>query len=374
MLKPGQKNSYQKFLEKKRKFAKKVKQGKIFKDTDRDGLCDYEEKYIYGTDCKNPDTDHDGMNDGDEVKRGRNPLGPGRLKDLFIPHAGNNYHPHALHPKRLLFHAASVIAIKLVVVVFVLFYPLSAFLSPDLALAQAKKIIELTNNLRQAISLPALAENQQLAQAAWQKVEDMALNQYFAHVSPSGVSLRNWLEKIGYKYSMAGENLAVGFSKAEDVVAAWEKSPTHYDNIIDKNFKVLDIGCGTGVLGIGAAKLFNADVAMSDINKRAVMLAKMNCKLNNVKCEVFQGNLYEKIKQNDFDVVLSNPPQTAGKEICFQLIEQSKKYLKNKGSLQLVARHNKGGKTLSKKMEEVYGNVKIAAKKAGYWVYVSVKE
>ena len=144
--------------------------------------------------------------------------------------------------------------------------------------------------------------------------------------------------------------------------------------IVNKNSKVLDVGCGIGILGIAAAKLFNADVAMSDINKRAVMLAKMNCKLNNVKCEVFQGNLYEKIKQNDFDVVLSNPPQTAGKEICFQLIEQSKKYLKNKGSLQLVARHNKGGKTLSKKMEEVYGNVKIAAKKAGYWVYVSVKE
>jgi len=144
--------------------------------------------------------------------------------------------------------------------------------------------------------------------------------------------------------------------------------------IIDKNNKVLDIGCGTGILGIVAAKLFNADVAMSDINKRAVMLAKMNCKLNNVETEIYQGNLYEKIKQNDFDVILSNPPQTAGKEICFQLIEQSKNHLKNGGNLQLVARHNKGGKTLSRKMEEVFGNVKVIAKKAGYWAYMSVKE
>jgi 16S rRNA (guanine1207-N2)-methyltransferase len=144
--------------------------------------------------------------------------------------------------------------------------------------------------------------------------------------------------------------------------------------LISKNGKVLDIGCGVGILGIVAVKLFNADVAMSDVNKRAVMLAKMNAKLNNVKAKIYQGNLYEPIKDKDFDVIISNPPQTAGKEICFQLIEQSKKYLNNLGTFQLVVRHNKGGKTLSKKMEEVYGNVKIAAKKAGYWVYMSVKE
>lgn len=143
---------------------------------------------------------------------------------------------------------------------------------------------------------------------------------------------------------------------------------------VKKNSKILDIGCGIGILGITAAKLFNANVVMSDINKRAVMLAEKNCILNNVECEVCQGNLYEKIKQNDFDVVLSNPPQTAGKEICFKLIEQSEKYLKSGGNLQLVARHNKGGKTLSKKMQEVFGNVKVIGKKAGYWVYGSVKE
>ena len=143
--------------------------------------------------------------------------------------------------------------------------------------------------------------------------------------------------------------------------------------IIDKNEKVLDIGCGIGILGIAAAKLFDADVVMSDINKRAVMLAKKNIVLNKVKAEIFHGNLYEKIKDNDFNVILSNPPQTAGKEICFKLIEESKIHLKNGGSLQLVARHNKGGKTLSKKMEEVFGNIKVIAKKSGYWVYLSEK-
>ena len=59
--------------------------------------------------------------------------------------------------------------------------------------------------------------------------------------------------------------------------------------IIKKNTKVLDIGCGIGILGIVAAKLFNANVVMSDINERAVMLAKKNDELNNATAEIYQG-------------------------------------------------------------------------------------
>ncbi|MFH1232533.1 MAG: CAP domain-containing protein [Patescibacteria group bacterium] len=246
MFKFDKKNGYQEFLKKKYKFAKKIKQGKKFKDTDNDGLSDYEEKNIYHTDYKNPDTDNDGVKDGDEVKMGRNPLGLGSLKDLFIPHKGNNYLPEVLKPKRLLFHAISLVAIKTVMVVFVLFYPLSAWLSPDLALAQAKKIIELTNNLRQAISLPVLLESQKLNQSAWQKVEDMAINQYFAHISPTGIGLKWLLKKVDYKYSLAGENLAIGFSKPEDVVLAWKNSPVHYNNIIDKDFHEIGVALADG--------------------------------------------------------------------------------------------------------------------------------
>lgn len=144
--------------------------------------------------------------------------------------------------------------------------------------------------------------------------------------------------------------------------------------VIKNNSKVLDIGCGIGVLGIAAAKLFNSEVVMTDINKRAVMLAVKNLKSNNVEAEVYQGNLYGEVKDNDFDVILSNPPQTAGKEVCFRLIEEAKNHLKNGGNLQIVARHNKGGKTLSKKIKEFFGNVRVVAKKSGYWVYLSVKE
>jgi 16S rRNA (guanine1207-N2)-methyltransferase len=141
--------------------------------------------------------------------------------------------------------------------------------------------------------------------------------------------------------------------------------------LIKNNWKVLDLGCGYGVVGLA---LLNANktlqLTFSDINERAVQITKMNLKLNNLKGEVIQSDGFENIK-NKFDTILLNPPQTAGKELCFKLIIDSKKYLEENGTLQIVARHNKGGKSLSEKMNETFGNVKTIAKISGFHIYVS---
>ena len=217
------------------------------RDLDNDGLTDWEEIHIYGTDPHDSDTDGDGMDDGEEVFLGRNPNGPGRLKDFFIPHKGNNYHPHSLRPKRIIFHLASAAAIKTIVVVFIMLFPLSAWLSPDMLAAQSKKIISLTNDLRKEKSIPILTENTLLNQAAYNKTQDMLIEQYFAHIGPDNKDLKSWLGAVGYKHSIAGENLALGFASAEDVMKAWENSPTHYSNLIDDNFKDIGVAMSDGV-------------------------------------------------------------------------------------------------------------------------------
>ena len=51
------------------------------KDTDNDGLSDYEEKIIYNTDFKKQDTDGDGYFDGDEVRDGFDPNDNGELNN-----------------------------------------------------------------------------------------------------------------------------------------------------------------------------------------------------------------------------------------------------------------------------------------------------
>jgi len=55
------------------------------------------------------------------------------------------------------------------------------------------------------------------------------------------------------------------------------------------------------------------------------------------------------------------------------MIEQGKEHLKTNGSFWLVARHQKGGKMLEKKMEEVYGNVETVERQSGFRVYKSIK-
>jgi len=140
--------------------------------------------------------------------------------------------------------------------------------------------------------------------------------------------------------------------------------------LIKDNSSVLDFGCGYGVIGIVVATEFpKAKVTMSDVNKRAILLAKENSEhLDNVK--VFKSDLFKNI-EDKFDTILLNPPYVAGRNICFKMVEESKKHLKKKGSLQLVFRHQKGGKAIMKKMKEIFGNVEVIAKKSGYRVYVS---
>jgi len=141
--------------------------------------------------------------------------------------------------------------------------------------------------------------------------------------------------------------------------------------IIKENFKILDLGCGYGVIGIVLKKIFpKTEVVMSDINERTIALSRINAKLNNVEVEVIKSNIYDKIT-GKFDTIIVNPPQKAGKEICFAMIEKSKTYLKDKGLLQVVALHNKGGRTFEKKMKETFGNAREIAKKSGFMVYVS---
>ncbi|HRH21652.1 MAG TPA: CAP domain-containing protein [bacterium] len=218
------------------------------RDTDGDGICD-EVEVMIGTDPAKADTDNDGMSDGEEIRAGRNPLGPGDFRDFqdfFLPHEGNDYRPQALHPKRLLFYVTSAVAVKVLLVAFVVGLPMTAWLSPDMMREQSEKIVKLTNSVRSDLGLMPLVENQNLAMAAYDKAQDMLLSQYFAHTGPDGRSVRDWLAKVNYTYEVAGENLAMGFAEPREVVDAWVKSPTHYANLIDPEYSEIGVGMTSG--------------------------------------------------------------------------------------------------------------------------------
>jgi 16S rRNA (guanine1207-N2)-methyltransferase len=137
---------------------------------------------------------------------------------------------------------------------------------------------------------------------------------------------------------------------------------------------ILDLGCGWGPIGISAAAANPQNrVVMTDVNKRAIWLAVQNVKLNRVKADVRWGDLYEPVADMEFQTIITNPPISAGRGLILRLINGAILHLAHGGTLQLVARTNKGAKSISRIMEREFSNVEEIAKKSGYRVFLSRK-
>ena len=105
------------------------------------------------------------------------------------------------------------------------------------------KIIEETNLQRQGTgNLSALKENETLNKVASAKANDMFLNQYFEHISPSGVGPGELAQEYGYDYILEGENLILGnFSSEKEVVQNWMDSPGHRENILNNRYTEIGV-------------------------------------------------------------------------------------------------------------------------------------
>lgn len=116
----------------------------------------------------------------------------------------------------------------------------------EFAVVTSAKLIELVNNERIANGLKSLKINDKLSQAAEGKAQDMLVNAYFAHTSPTGITPWYWLEKNDYNYVAAGENLAKDFTDSEYVHKAWMNSPSHKANIMNENYQEIGIAVVEG--------------------------------------------------------------------------------------------------------------------------------
>lgn len=142
--------------------------------------------------------------------------------------------------------------------------------------------------------------------------------------------------------------------------------------ILPEEGTVLDLGCGYGPIGIVAAKLKpRVLVYMTDVNKRALDLAEENAKRNDVRnVRIMEGTLYEPFSGLFFDVVLCNPPITAGvRRVVAPLIQGAAEHLKTGGSLQLVIKMNKGGTNILNIIKESFSHWEVIARKGGYRVF-----
>jgi 16S rRNA (guanine1207-N2)-methyltransferase len=119
--------------------------------------------------------------------------------------------------------------------------------------------------------------------------------------------------------------------------------------------RILDIGCGVGVLGIvAAATTPGSSVVLVDSNVRAVALARENSARNGVAdVSVIASSDPLSIEGGPFDCVLANPPYFANFKIALRFIAAAHRQLAPGGRLWLVA---KAAEEHMRRVEQIFGN------------------
>jgi ribosomal protein L11 methyltransferase (prmA) len=141
------------------------------------------------------------------------------------------------------------------------------------------------------------------------------------------------------------------------------------------NIRILDIGCGYGVVSVVLKRFFRkARILSTDVNERALELTRENIQKNNRTddFEVRKSFVFDNISEN-FDMILSNPPIRAGKQVIFEIYEKSFFHLNKNGKFYCVIQTKHGAKSTKKKLEELFGNCTTLVIEAGYRIFRCVK-
>lgn len=107
-----------------------------------------------------------------------------------------------------------------------------------------------------------------------------------------------------------------------------------------KGQRVLDLGCGTGLIGAWAARL-GAQVTLVDADLQSVRSAQATLQANNLPGEVLHSDVGSTLGERMFDVILSNPPFHVGRgvvlDVAREFIATAKRHLVPGGVLYVVA-------------------------------------
>lgn len=106
--------------------------------------------------------------------------------------------------------------------------------------AYAKRVVQLVNQERAKVGLPALTLDTTASKAAQVRAKEIRTS--FSHTRPNGNSCFTALKEAGVSYRTAGENIAAGQQTPEQVVAAWMNSEGHRKNILGSQYTAIGVG------------------------------------------------------------------------------------------------------------------------------------
>ena len=138
---------------------------------------------------------------------------------------------------------------------------------------------------------------------------------------------------------------------------------------IASGMRIMDLGCGCGVVGIVAAKIAGEEnVFMSDVDPMAVETARRNAERNGVGgVHIFLSRGFESVDASGFDLILSNPPYQTDFSVAKGFIEKGFNRLKIVGKLYMVTKRREWYKN---KLISVFGGVEIH-ETDGYFVFIA---
>ena len=136
--------------------------------------------------------------------------------------------------------------------------------------------------------------------------------------------LKRRLERIPVAYLTGHkEFMGLNFAVTPDVLIPRPDTEILAQGVIEhlqsynRKIKMADLGTGSGAICVSILKFVeNVEVAAVDISKKALEIAQFNAEKFNVEDKItfYEGNLFEPLEGQSFDVIVSNPPYISAKD------------------------------------------------------------
>jgi 16S rRNA (guanine1207-N2)-methyltransferase len=139
-----------------------------------------------------------------------------------------------------------------------------------------------------------------------------------------------------------------------------------------ENDKVLDLGCGYGVIGIYAAKRINpTQVFLVDNDPAAVSCAMQNAQINQVESIHIQcSDGFRRLGEKDFTKILCNPPYHTDFSVAKHFIEKGFNRLVVGGSMWMVTKREDWYRN---KFKSIFGGVRVTRQNS-YIIFEAIKK
>lgn len=122
----------------------------------------------------------------------------------------------------------------------------------------------------------------------------------------------------GYNFKV-NENVLIPRFETEELV---EKTIKYINKYLNKKVDILDLGTGSGCIAITLKKELDCNVDAVDISPKALEIAKLNAKNNNVDITFYEGDMLNPINKI-YDVIISNPPYIAYNEEIMEIVKNN---------------------------------------------------